>query len=27
VAKVEAIRAKISHVRTKFKRIILRTSY
>ena len=27
VAKVEAIRAKMSHVRTKFKRTILRTSY
>jgi hypothetical protein len=27
VAKVEAIRAKISHVRTKFRRTILRTSY
>jgi hypothetical protein len=27
VAKVEAIRAKISHVKTKSKRTILRTSY
>jgi len=27
VAEVEAIRAKMSHVRTKFKRTILRTSY
>jgi hypothetical protein len=27
VAKVEAIRAKMSHVRTKSKRTILRTSY
>ena len=27
VAKVEAIRAKMSHVRTKFRRTILKTSY
>jgi hypothetical protein len=27
VAKVEAIKAKISHVKTKSKRTILRTSY